>query len=204
MHIELTEMLRCPAQHPEAHLVLAPGEMRGRDVRTGVLGCPVCHAEYAIVEGVGVFGGDRGDRGDGGDRGERVPGADELQALLGLSNAGGHVVLLGQVARVGEALAELLGGTHVVGVNAPANLAGTERLSLVTGRGMIPLRSASARGVVVSGEYAVAEWLREAARVVLKGLRVVVLGNVEAVPGVELMAQSPGAWVGQKTARGVV
>ncbi len=45
MHIELTEMLRCPESHEEALLVMSTGEMLGRMVRTGILGCPVCRRE---------------------------------------------------------------------------------------------------------------------------------------------------------------
>jgi hypothetical protein len=41
MFIELTDHLRCPADHAESYLVLLPEEMRERSVRTGRLGCPV-------------------------------------------------------------------------------------------------------------------------------------------------------------------
>ena len=43
MHIELTELLRCPESHREEMLVLSTGEMRDRMVRSGLVGCPVCH-----------------------------------------------------------------------------------------------------------------------------------------------------------------
>ena len=57
MHIELTEMLRCPEPHAEAFLVLSTAEMSGRSVVSGVVGCPVCRREYGIVKGVINFGG---------------------------------------------------------------------------------------------------------------------------------------------------
>ncbi|HEV2749614.1 MAG TPA: hypothetical protein VGV12_03710, partial [Gemmatimonadales bacterium] len=57
MHIDLTEMLRCPEPHREAFLVMSTGEMRGRMVRSGVLGCPVCGREYPLVKGVARFSG---------------------------------------------------------------------------------------------------------------------------------------------------
>ncbi len=57
MHIELTEMLRCPERHEEGFLVLSTGEMLGRMVRSGMLGCPVCGREYPIVKGVVRFSG---------------------------------------------------------------------------------------------------------------------------------------------------
>ena len=61
MHIELTEMLRCPEPHELGFLVLSTGEMVGRMIRSGLVGCPVCRREYRIVEGIVDFGG-RGKR----------------------------------------------------------------------------------------------------------------------------------------------
>src|SRR3989442_14665905 len=48
-------MLRCPEAHAEAFLVLSTGEMVGRMVRSGLLGCPACQREYPIVKGVAHF-----------------------------------------------------------------------------------------------------------------------------------------------------
>ncbi|MBW8839576.1 MAG: hypothetical protein JF602_06970, partial [Gemmatimonadetes bacterium] len=55
MHIELTEMLRCPESHREEMLVLSTGEIRVRMVRSGLIGCPVCHNEYPISRGIVNF-----------------------------------------------------------------------------------------------------------------------------------------------------
>lgn len=57
MHIELTEMLRCPEPHDLDVLVLSTGEMMGRMVRSGIVGCPVCRKEYPIIKGVVDFSG---------------------------------------------------------------------------------------------------------------------------------------------------
>ena len=57
MFIELTDHLRCPADHDESFLVLLPDKMDGRSVRTGQLGCPVCGRTYAVMEGVLELGG---------------------------------------------------------------------------------------------------------------------------------------------------
>ena len=55
MFIELTEILRCPADHEESYVVCVPTLMEGRRVVRGGIGCPVCHAEYPIVDGVAHF-----------------------------------------------------------------------------------------------------------------------------------------------------
>src|SRR5258707_99008 len=50
-------MLRCPEPHREEMLVLSTGEVKDRMVRSGLIGCPVCHKEYPIGRGV-VVGAD--------------------------------------------------------------------------------------------------------------------------------------------------
>src|SRR5438445_210043 len=104
VHIELTEMLRCPERHEEAFLVMSTGEMVGRMVRSGILGCPVCRKEYPIVKGIVNFSGGEGtplrDKNTQSLRGvPSPPDAETLQALLDLSGPGGYVVLVGSAAR---------------------------------------------------------------------------------------------------------
>jgi len=203
MHIELTEMLRCPEPHPEGFLVLSTGEMSGRMVRHGLVGCPVCHREYEVADGVVYFGGTgKGERGrvDGG--GTRppspVPRPDVLQALLDLSGPGGYVVLLGTAARVGAELAPLVGGIHCIGVNAPDEVAELPVLSLLRCESLIPLRGAMARGVVVGAELASPAWLAEAVRVLLRGRRLVVAGEEVVPAGVRHLVTGQGLWVGER------
>src|SRR5207247_11240286 len=136
-------MLRCPEPHEENVLVMSTGEMRGRMVRSGILGCPVCHREYPIVKGVVHFSGGEGtplrDKSTQSLRGVPSPpsslpalavDAQTLQALLDLSGPGGYVVLLGSAARHAVGLAGLMGGIHFVGGTAPpegGGLAGLTR-----------------------------------------------------------------------------
>lgn len=202
MHIELTEMLRCPEPHPEAFLVLSTGEMSGRMVRHGLVGCPVCQREYRIVEGVVYFGG-RGNGEEG-----RVPPPSTLppspfpppvlQALLDLSGPGGYVVLLGTAARAAAGLAQLVGGIHCIGVNAPDDVAELPVLSLLRCESVIALRGSMARGVVVGAELAQPAWLAEAVRILLRGRRLVVVGEDVAPSGVTHLATGQGLWVGEK------
>jgi hypothetical protein len=193
MFIELTEFFRCPADHPEAHCVLVPLEMAGRTVVRGTLGCPVCRREYAVTQAIVRFG-PRPPQAPAG----TVPGGAALQALTGLASPGGYLVLVGSAARAATALAAQLEGVHLVGVNAPADVTAWPGLTLVEAERGIPLRSRTARGVVLGGESAVPPWIEEAARVLLPGLRLVALAEVGRVDGVEPVAGGPGVWVGQK------
>jgi hypothetical protein len=196
MFIELVESLRCPLPHEDAHLVLATGAMRGRAVVFGTLGCSGCQAEYAIADGVASFGAPPGRRAPA----AAAPDAAIVQALVGLESPGGYVVLVGSAGRLAEPLARIMPGVHFPVVNL-AGAAGVSPVrSLLTSTRTIPLAMV-ARGVVLGAEYADARWLGEAARVVLRGQRVVVLRDaVDAAPGtLAPMAAGQGMWVGRKT-----
>jgi hypothetical protein len=57
MFIELTDHLRCPADHDEAFLVLLPDRLEGRSVIEGQLGCLVCGRTFRLERGELDFGG---------------------------------------------------------------------------------------------------------------------------------------------------
>ncbi|HEY6158507.1 MAG TPA: hypothetical protein VIV88_13700 [Gemmatimonadales bacterium] len=209
MHIELTEMLRCPESHGEAFLVMSTGEMLGRMVRSGILGCPICRREFPIVKGIVDFSGKgKGERGKVDDQGATIPlspfpfpavDPETLQALLDLSGPGGYVVLLGTAARHAVGLAGLMGGIHFVGINAPSDVEELPVLSLLVCPGMIPLRQTIARGVVVGSDRLGSDWLAEARRVVLPGRRVVIEGEDVPVPvGLTRLAVGEGLFVGER------
>src|SRR5438094_3955666 len=111
-------MLRCPETHEEAFLVMSTGEMVGRMVRSGILGCPICRREYAIVRGVVNFSGPG--TGEGlpprekyafpvGARPRSID-AQTLQAHLDLSGPGDYVVLVVSAGRDAVGLARDIAG----------------------------------------------------------------------------------------------
>jgi uncharacterized protein YbaR (Trm112 family) len=201
MHIELTEMLRCPEEHAEEFLVLSTSEMSGRMVYMGVVGCPVCQREYEIVAGKVYFAGRYSTPPAGVLPPPSAPSASDpqtLQALLDLSGPGGYVVLLGAAARHAVGLAGLMGGIHFIGVNAPRDVEELPVLSLVETETKVPLRQAMARAVVVSAELATPAWLAEARRVLLPGRRLVVESENVALEGMNTLATGHGLCVGEK------
>src|SRR2546425_7163400 len=208
MHIELTEMLRCPEPHREEMLVLSTGEIRDRMVRSGVIGCPVCHKEYPISRGIVNFRRSR-ERVSKDSSGPRpayappspLPSADatSLQALLELSGPGGYVVLVGAAVRQAQRLRALMTGIHFVGINAPAEMEEQPMLSLLYANEKVPLRTSVARGVVVGADLATSPWLVEAHRVLLRGRRFVVENEEPELPiGLIKLAVEKGLWVGEK------
>jgi len=208
VHIELTEMLRCPEPHEEGFLVLSTGEMLGRMVRSGVLACPTCGREYRIVKGVATFsgGGKRDarsvDSGAATHPASRISHPVEpqtLQALLDLSGPGGYVLLLGSAAQHAVGLAGLLGGIHFVGVNAPDDVEELPMLSLLACEPMIPLRHTVVRAAVVGSDRLDAEWVAEARRVLLPGRRLVIESEQVAAPaGLTRLALGHGLFVGER------
>src|SRR3989440_11180791 len=148
-------MLRCPESHGEAFLVLSTGEMLGRMVRSGILGCPICRREFPIVKGIVDFvGSGMGEAASVAAPEDPLPASrfphpvdsETLQALLDLSGPGGYVVLVGAAARHAVGLAGLMGGIHFIGINAPGDVEDLPVLSLLVCPGSIPLRQSVARG----------------------------------------------------------
>jgi uncharacterized protein YbaR (Trm112 family) len=194
MFIELTDHLRCVAEHDESFLVLIPDRMDGRRVMRGILGCPVCQAEYRIDDGIADLGGRAAEPGN-----SPVPGgpdAPALLAFLGLEGPGGFLGLVGDAARFGEALGAGLPGVHLVAVNPPEVMRPASNVSVLQAPRM-PLKARSLRGVVLgTPEGSEAAWQQDAVRAVLPGLRATGVGVVPAIDGFELLGAADGWWVG--------
>ncbi len=193
MFIELTDHLRCPNDHDESFLVLLPGTMEGRSVRTGDLGCPVCGRTFQLIDG--LF--DTGDA-PAADVTDSVLDADAITALVGLSGPGGYMTLVGAAGALWSELAERNSGVALVAVNPPASVLDGSGISVIRSS-RLPLKTGSMRGVVLSRPFADdVSWVKEAARVVLSGLRIVGEGKEPPSDIIELLATAGGVWVGTK------
>jgi uncharacterized protein YbaR (Trm112 family) len=192
MFIELTDHLRCPADHDESFLVLLPDRVEGRSVIEGQLGCPVCGRTFELSDGVL-------DTGDVAEPRPSTPSAldaEALTALVGLSGPGGYLTLVGSVAHLWKDIAALNPGVALVAVNPGPEVTDAPALSVLRS-GRIPLKSRSMRGVVLGRPYADdVRWVSEGARVVLPGLRIVGEGADPPAGVIDLMASAGGVWVG--------
>ena len=229
MLLELTEVLRCPRDHEESFVVCVSYAAEGRHVVRGVVGCPQCHAEFPIRDGILDLSEAPGRQADAAEPGEGVhsPGAEAstqgaqpgargphpeqqgpaagltaeaLVTFLDLRGPGGYVVLVGAAGRLAAGLAALAPGVHVVAVNAPQGARAPE-CSYVSCPDRIPLKASQARAVVLGAERAVEPWLGEASRVLLRGLRVVVEDERASPEGITELARGAGVFVGAKTGR---
>ena len=91
MLLEVIDSLHCVADHDETWLVATVSEWRELEMWSGVLGCPICRAEYPVRDGVAAFTPN-----DSGPSGLMAPAAHpteddvaRLAALLDLRDAGG-------------------------------------------------------------------------------------------------------------------
>lgn len=190
MFIELTDHLRCPADHEEQFLVLVPEVMDGRDVRQGSLGCPVCHRSYPIRDGIALFG-----RAPSADAAPTCLTPDAQAALAGLGGPGGYAVLVGGAAARADLVAQELTGIGLVLVNPPGDGPDPAFASRLIAPSL-PLKTGSMRTAILGPGYGNdPAWVREAARVVLVGNRVVGEGDAPSIDGLELAADAEGCWV---------
>ena len=156
----------------------------------------MCGQEFHISNGVLDFGG--------GPEAEPEPSvldADAAIALAGVSGPGGYIALVGGAAANHGNLSALLEGVSLVAVNPARDVAGDgSRLSVLRGP-MLPLKTGSMRAVLLGPGYGSdSRWVRDAARVVLPGLRVVGEGPAPAGSELELLASAEGCWVGARSA----
>lgn len=209
MFIELTDHLRCPAEHAEQFLVLLPDTMEGRRVVRGQVGCPVCGKMVQLVDGILDFG--EGPEPAGGtESGETedpsVPlSAEAALALLGIEGPGGYLLLVDRATMLAPDIEALLPGVGLVLLNPPASLvprlveAGSAASSIIRAPRM-PVKASSMRGAVVGGEAARdSTWVTEAGLTVLSGLRVVAVGPVLPDLPFEILGEAPGCWVGRRS-----
>jgi len=123
-------------------------------------------------------------------------GAENVSVLIGLSGPGGYLALVGPVASLWEDVARLNPGVALVAINPPEEVKDSAGISVVRG-GVIPLKSRSVRAVVLGKPYADdPAWIRDAARLVLPGLRVLGEGDQPPEDLIEVMASAGGVWVG--------
>jgi hypothetical protein len=188
MHIELTDHLRCPQNHPEAFLVLLPDRMNHRDVVAGHLGCPICGWSTAWQTGIPDFGGAAGGVGS--------PPFDAaaVHAMLGTEGAGGWVAVAGNAGALAHELAGELPGVGIIAINPPETVAPGAGVDLLLG-GVWPIKTHALRGVVLGTDAA--SYRDVALASVLPGLRMIGTGPAPT-EGCTLMAAAEGVWVVRK------
>lgn len=142
MFVELLESLRCPREHEAAPLVASATRTEHRHILEGVLGCPVCEAEFPIRDGVLRLGE--------APRAAAEPASPEMAmriaAFLELSDARGFALLCGSWGAQASALAQLT-ETPVVLVNPPEGI--RDGAAVIVTPDRLPFAPGSARGAAL-------------------------------------------------------
>jgi hypothetical protein len=190
--VELIEHLRCPNGHEESVLVATATRTENRHIIDGVLGCPVCHAEFPIRGAVAEFG----------NRPTfsvvETPSAEtamRLAAFLELTDAPGFALLCSRWAAHLDPLTKLT-QTPIVAVNpstAVRAAAGAIRGDVIPfaegSARAFALDSGSSKAIIVSG-----------VRAVRAGGRVLGPATLPVPEGVTEIVRDETMWVGEKTA----
>ncbi|MBA3644813.1 MAG: hypothetical protein H0W63_01415 [Gemmatimonadaceae bacterium] len=195
MFIELVELLRCIRAHDESWLVASIDELHERSIRRGTLGCPVCQAEYRIIDGTADFSGATA---------SAVPAAETLNsyevalragAFLGLADSAGTVILGGSWAAGASTLAESTGArAFTANAMTDAEQPGVGRILV---QNIFPFAIASCAGIALDATFD-DRAVEGALRVIRPGGRIVGPAAIARPDGVALLAEDAEWWVGEK------
>ncbi len=188
MHIEFIDLFRCPQPHEETWLVAAFSRMEERIVIEGRLGCPICKTEYAIVDGVAVFGETATKQVTG-----TIPPSAEtvtrLAAMLGMLRPGMLVLLTGSLAARSHELSSLVSGRVLVLNPIPALVTESESVGSIRTGSTIPVASRSVDGVALDTATDDAVMLREIVRVLRPGGRLAAPASMSLPAGLRQLAR---------------
>lgn len=198
MFIELVDALRCPTPHEESWLVVAAERLVARHIIEGLLGCPVCGAQYPIHDGIVDLSG-------GAPRpapAAVAPSAEQamrLAAFLGLDDGQGFATLLGDW---GAHAIELRGMVEcpIVLVDPPADVEAAPGLSILRTAGPVPIAVGSTRGIALDVQAGDAERVASAVRATKTGGRVVGPAALPLPDGVRELARDERVWVAEREA----
>ena len=196
MFVELLEKLRCPNEHEPSPLIATASRTVDRHIIEGTLGCPVCHAEFAVRDGALKLGGSFI---------QPMLAADALSdekmmrtaALLGLDERGGLYVLDFISSYFTSGLLGLSPTSRFIALSGDAGVEGAS--AVIVGHGdAIPLAAGCVRGIVL--ENATPKLLRAAVQVLAPGGRLVAPAHAAVPPGINEVARDREQWVGEREA----
>ena len=197
MFVELIDHLRCPRPHEETWLVASSTRTDSRTIVEGVLGCPVCRAEYPISHGIARFGQPvRPTAAVSPDEAEAL----RLAALLDLTDSRGYIVLVGELGAHAR-LMQRFSDVQLLLVNPPSGVEMGGGVSGLYTSGVLPVAAGSARAAAL-GDTATVDELRSAAYAVRAAGRLVGPVTLEVPDDVAELARDERRWVGERAAIG--
>ena len=191
MFVELIESLRCPRAHESSPLIASAVRTEARHIVDGVLGCPVCGAEFPIVGGVTRF--DDPAAPTPAERSDAETGM-RLAAFLELADARGFAILCGRWGAHAGVIRQLTDAPLVL-VNPPPE-ASADSAAVILVRDVVPLAPGSARAAALDAT----SFSSSAARAVRTGGRIVGPESLTLPDDVTELVRDERVWVGEKIA----
>jgi uncharacterized protein YbaR (Trm112 family) len=200
MFIELVDLLRCPRDHEDSWLVAAIHEKSDRDILGGILGCPICGAEYPIRQGVAIFGDTSSTTGAEPAR-TRYDETDDdaamrCAAMLDLFDPGGAIILGGTWGRAARALLDIT-PVSILLVDPPAGVAIGNGLSAIRIGDRLPVAPGSLRGIALDERTGVQTLVDAAVRALKPRGRLVAPVSAAVPVEVTERARDDRHWVGE-------
>ncbi len=201
MHLEVVQALRCPAAHAPTWLVARTDRLDARHIAEGVLGCPICGAEYPITGGVLRLG-----------TALPAPAATldadaplRAAALLDLTTSLGLVMLAGAWASIAVDVAALVEEVHLLALDPAADAPPPGLgVSVVEAGACIPLRASVARGIALDEAHATEGTLKEAVEALRPGGRLIGPVAAPLPSGMVELARDAAWWVAERGAEAAV
>ena len=199
MFIELVDLLRCPRDHEDSWLVAAIYEKADRDIIRGILGCPICGAEYPITDSVAIFG-EPGTSGSETIRTAYDETDDDVAmrcaAMLDLFDPGGAVILSGSWARSARALLDIT-PVSVLLVDPPPGVQIGNGLSAIRIGDRLPMAPGSLRGIALDERTATPGLVESAVQALRARGRLVAPVSAVVPIGITERARDDRHWVGE-------
>lgn len=196
MQRDLLDALRCPGTHEESWLVAMVLEASGPTLLEAELACPVCGAEYRIIDGVARFA----------DALPAVPAEPytsdmvlRLAALLGVADSQLPVGLVGRYTAASGVLASFVSAPQLL-INGGPVIPGPV-VSRIVVADRLPLGVETLAAIAVDAAHATSPFLESAARALRVGGRLVAPAEARIPAGMRELARDATEWVAETTTR---
>ena len=200
MQRDLLDALRCPGTHEESWLVAMVLEASGSSLLVAELACPVCGAEFRIVNGIAHFAGATPAAPPAWPSEPYTPAmALRLAALLGVAESQLPVALVGRYTAASGALGSLVSAPQLL-INGSPVIPGPGVSCLVVAD-RLPLGVESLAAIAVDAAHATATFLDSATRALRLGGRLVAPADAPVPAGMRELARDTTEWVAETTAR---
>jgi hypothetical protein len=197
MLLALTDHLRCTADHAETWLVARADVVEDGRMVEGILGCPICHIERPVRNGVVHWSGTVVAPGTTAARDAHPDRVMRVGAMLSFGDSLIPFVLCGNEATVVNGLIGLAEAPIVL-LDPPDDSA-VRFASIVRGAPAIPFGAGVVRGIAVDDAHSGVAFLASCAKALGEGGRLLAPAATPIPTGIHELARDAEQWVGKKS-----